>query len=97
MEAENRGVFSSVEAAWQNAFELLAYVSTIVFSRPEQFKWPSLISAVAVASASGAYAASAYLRRGHLLHLEAVTSCLWTEKGKQRDPEQNPRESSIRV
>ncbi|KAH6604242.1 hypothetical protein Trco_007688 [Trichoderma cornu-damae] len=87
VEAENRGVFSAVEAAWQNAFELLAYASTVVFSGPQQFKWPSLISTAAVASASGAYAAFVYLRRGHLLHLEALTSLLWTEKWKQREGE----------
>ncbi|PTB51695.1 hypothetical protein M431DRAFT_484660 [Trichoderma harzianum CBS 226.95] len=84
VEAENRGVFSSVEAAWQNAFELLAFASTIVFSRPEEFKWPSLISTLAVASASSAYATFVYLRRGHLLHLEALTSFLFTEKKRQR-------------
>ncbi|QYT00576.1 Solute carrier family 40 protein [Trichoderma simmonsii] len=84
VEAENRGVFSSVEAAWQNAFELLAFASTIVFSRPEEFKWPSLISTLAVASASSAYATFVYLRRGHLLHLEALTSFLFTEKRRQR-------------
>ncbi|OPB41530.1 iron transporter [Trichoderma guizhouense] len=83
VEAENRGVFSSVEAAWQNAFELLAFASTIVFSRPEEFKWPSLISTLAVASASSAYATFVYLRRGHLLHLEALTSFLFTEKKRQ--------------
>ncbi|RFU78137.1 iron transporter [Trichoderma arundinaceum] len=87
VEAESRGVFSSVEAAWQNAFELLAYASTIIFSRPEQFKWPSLISAAAVASASSAYATFVYIRRGHLLHLEALTNFLRMEKGKQRDQE----------
>ncbi|KAL6800596.1 Ferroporti-1 [Trichoderma sp. SZMC 28013] len=84
VKAENRGVFSSVEAAWQNAFELLAFASTIVFSRPEAFKWPSLISTLAVASASSAYATFVYLRRGHLLHLEALTSFLFTEKKRQR-------------
>ncbi|KAL6871889.1 Ferroporti-1 [Trichoderma novae-zelandiae] len=83
VEAEHRGVFSSVEAAWQNGFELLAYASTIVFSRPEEFKWPSLLSALAVASASGAYAAFVYLRRGHLLHLAALSSLLFTEKRKR--------------
>ncbi|KAL7947321.1 Ferroporti-1 [Trichoderma barbatum] len=83
VEAENRGVFSSVEAAWQNVFELLAYASTIVFSRPQEFKWPSLISTLAVASASSAYATFVYLRRGHLLHLEALTSFLFTEKKRQ--------------
>jgi iron-regulated transporter 1 len=37
VEAAHRGSFSSVEAAWQNAFELCSYVSTVIFSRPEQF------------------------------------------------------------
>ncbi|PTB36456.1 hypothetical protein M441DRAFT_51191 [Trichoderma asperellum CBS 433.97] len=96
VEAENRGVFSSVEAAWQSAFELLAYTSTIVFSRPEQFKWPSLISTIAVASASSAYAAFVYLRRGHLLHLEALTCLLRAEKGKQRDRESDIEQISVR-
>ncbi|KAM5353404.1 hypothetical protein ACJ41O_000054 [Fusarium nematophilum] len=73
VEAENRGAFSSTEAAWQNAFELLSFVSTIAFSRPDQFKWPSLVSVVAVASASMAYTTFVYIRRGHLLHLEVVT------------------------
>ncbi|KAK4100332.1 hypothetical protein N658DRAFT_508048 [Parathielavia hyrcaniae] len=68
VEAEMRGAFSSVEAAWQNAFELLSFASTIVFSRPEQFKWPSLISVAAVASAWAAYTVFVYIRRGHLLH-----------------------------
>ncbi|PTB72892.1 hypothetical protein M440DRAFT_1384275 [Trichoderma longibrachiatum ATCC 18648] len=83
VEAEHRGVFSSVEAAFQNGFELLAYASTIAFSRPDEFKWPSLISALAVASASGAYAVFVYLRRGHLLHLGALASLLFTEKWRQ--------------
>ncbi|KAK1144122.1 hypothetical protein N8T08_005784 [Aspergillus melleus] len=48
VEPEYRGSFSSVEAAWQNAFEICSYMSTIVFFRPEQFKWPALISVVAV-------------------------------------------------
>ncbi|GFP59438.1 solute carrier family 40 member 1 [Trichoderma asperellum] len=95
VEAENRGVFSSVEAAWQSAFELLAYTSTIVFSRPEQFKWPSLISTIAVASASSAYAAFVYLRRGHLLHLEALTCFLRAEKGKQSDRESGIEQISV--
>ncbi|KAL7898504.1 Ferroporti-1 [Trichoderma sp. SZMC 28014] len=95
VEAENRGVFSSVEAAWQSAFELLAYTSTIVFSRPEQFKWPSLISTVAVASASSAYATFVYLRRGHLLHLDALTCFLRAEKGGQRGREGDIEQSSV--
>jgi solute carrier family 40 (iron-regulated transporter), member 1 len=48
--------------AWQNAFELLSYASTIVF-RSDEFKWPSLISVAAAASASATYTVFVYLRR----------------------------------
>ncbi|RMY74967.1 hypothetical protein D0863_02898 [Hortaea werneckii] len=49
VEPEMRGTFSSQEFALQNAFEMLAFLSTIVFPRPEQFKYPASISACAVA------------------------------------------------
>ncbi|KAL2016493.1 hypothetical protein VTK56DRAFT_3456 [Thermocarpiscus australiensis] len=87
VEAESRGAFSSVEAAWQNAFELLSFASTIIFSRPEQFKWPSLISVGAVASAWASYTLFVYIRRGHLLHLDALKRMLGSSKGKQRERE----------
>ncbi|KAL7789675.1 Ferroportin1 domain-containing protein [Trichoderma afarasin] len=76
VKAESRGAFSSVEAAWRNGFELVAYATTIIWSRPEQFKWPSLNSVIAVAAASVAYTTYVYLTRGHLLHLDALTSFL---------------------
>ncbi len=87
VEAESRGAFSSVEAACQNAFELLSFASTIVFSRPEQFKWPSLISVGAVTSAWALYSLFVYIRRGHLLHLDAVTRIFRSNKGRQRGRE----------
>ncbi|KAK9424218.1 putative Ferroporti-1 [Seiridium unicorne] len=40
VEADHRGTFSTVEAAFQNLFELFSYVTTIIFSRPDQFQWP---------------------------------------------------------
>ncbi|KAK9792193.1 putative Ferroporti-1 [Seiridium cardinale] len=40
VEADYRGTFSTVEAAFQNLFELFSYVTTIIFSRPDQFQWP---------------------------------------------------------
>ncbi|PGH15243.1 hypothetical protein AJ80_05596 [Polytolypa hystricis UAMH7299] len=73
VELERRGSFSSTEAAWQNAFELCSYVATIIFSRPEQFQWPVLMSCIAVFISGGLYAAFVRSRRGHLLHLP---SCL---------------------
>ncbi|KAJ0163302.1 Solute carrier family 40 member 2 [Colletotrichum tanaceti] len=72
VEAESRGRFSTVEAAWQNAFELLSYLSTIVFFRPAQFHWPALLSVVAVTSASLAYTAHVGRKRGHLIHFEKL-------------------------
>lgn len=64
-----RGAFSSQEYAFQNVFEMLSFASTIVFSRPAQFKIPATISAVAVSTAGILYAAFVRSRRGHLVHL----------------------------
>ncbi|GKT66957.1 iron-regulated transporter [Colletotrichum tofieldiae] len=72
VEAENRGRFSTIEAAWQNAFELLSYVSTIIFFRPAKFNWPALISVMAVSSASLAYTTYVGRKRGHLIHFEKL-------------------------
>ena len=69
VEAEHRGSFSSIEASFQNGFELLSYASTIYFSKPEQFRWPVLISVAAVYTAGGIYASFVRSRRGHLVHL----------------------------
>ncbi|RMZ07614.1 hypothetical protein D0860_05034 [Hortaea werneckii] len=63
VEPEMRGTFSSLEFALQNAFEMLAFLSTIVFPRPEQFKYPAAISACAVASACVLYAV--FVHGGH--------------------------------
>ncbi|KAE8411960.1 hypothetical protein BDV36DRAFT_272879 [Aspergillus pseudocaelatus] len=69
VEAENRGNFSSIEAAWQNAFEIGSYISTIVFPRPDQFRWPALISITAVGIAGILYTVFARMKRGHLIHV----------------------------
>ena len=60
----SRGAFSTVEASFQNLFELLAYMMTIVFSRTDQFQWPVVTSVVAVYVAGGIYAVSVRRRRG---------------------------------
>lgn len=70
VETDRRGAFSSVEASLQNAFELLSFASTMVFSDPLQFKWPTLISTVAVGSSCLCYAMFVRLRRKHLLHFD---------------------------
>ena len=64
-----RGSFSSTEAALQNAFELISYALTIALPRPEQFKYPTLVSVLAVFSAGVIYAYFVRMRRGHLVHV----------------------------
>ena len=68
VEPDMRGTFSSLEASFQNGFEMLAFLSTIIFPRPEQFRYPAAISALAVANAAILYALFVRKRRGHLLH-----------------------------
>jgi iron-regulated transporter 1 len=69
VDGNSRGAFSTVEASFQNLFELLSYVSTIVFSRPDQFRWPVVISVVVVYTAGCLYAVFVRRRRGHLVHI----------------------------
>jgi len=64
-----RGSFSSTEASFQNAFELLSYMSTIVWSRPNQFRSPVLLSAVAVYMSAFLFGKVLRRRRGHLVHM----------------------------
>ncbi|KAM0753282.1 hypothetical protein T439DRAFT_346894 [Meredithblackwellia eburnea MCA 4105] len=74
--ADQRGAFSAVEAAAQNTFELLSYLCTIVFFRPTDFKWPALISVLAVGFASFLFTIFVRIRRGHLVHFEKIAA--WT-------------------
>ena len=69
VEGSYRGLFSSTEASLQNAFELLSYVSTIVWSRPDQFRYPVLLSAVAVYTSAYLFGTFLRRRRGHLVHV----------------------------
>ncbi|ROW02513.1 hypothetical protein VMCG_06005 [Cytospora schulzeri] len=68
VEDQHRGTFSAVEASFQNLFEMLSYITTIVFPRPDEFQWPFVISVGAVYTAGGMYAYFLSQRRGHLLH-----------------------------
>lgn len=79
VESQNRGSFSSMESSWQNAFEVCSYITTIIFSRPEQFMWPVLFSCVSVLVAAVLYTSFVRSRRGHLLHLG---DCLHHTKGE---------------
>ncbi|KAJ5160114.1 uncharacterized protein N7482_007118 [Penicillium canariense] len=76
-EEHARARFSATEMALQNFFEMLSFASTIVFSRPDQFEYPVLISAGAVAVAAACFAAYVRKERGHLLHR---SKCLGGDK-----------------
>ncbi|KAF2268231.1 hypothetical protein CC78DRAFT_17759 [Lojkania enalia] len=64
----SRGSFSAVEAALQNLFELTSFATTMIFHRPEEFKYPIYISVGAIAVSAVCFAAFVRQRRGHLLH-----------------------------
>lgn len=82
VEPEHRGSFSSTEASWQNLFELCAFASTIVFAKPEQFRWPVVISLASTAMASITYAWFVRRRRGHLVHLSDCIDLKRRAKGR---------------
>lgn len=81
VEAERRGSFAAIEASLQNIFELCSFAATIVFSRPEQFRWPVYLSCAAVYVAGVLYAWFVRNRRGHLIHF-----CERTSSSKRRWP-----------
>lgn len=74
---ETRGKFSACEMALQNVSELISFATTIIWARPEQFEFPVLVSAGAVAVSACCFAAFVRERRGHLLH---TSKCLKREK-----------------
>lgn len=92
VESDVRGTFSSLEASCQNIFEMLAFMSTIVFPRPEQFKIPAAISASAVATAALLFAYFVRMRRGHLLHASRCLERHQTSKQRHRSWEALPQE-----
>lgn len=86
VDADSRGSFSSVEACFQNLFELCSYATTIAFFRPEQFRYPVAMSAVAVLIAGGLYAKFVRDNRGHLIHFSKCIDGKWG--ARQRRPRQ---------
>ncbi|KAG2416374.1 hypothetical protein HFD88_007589 [Aspergillus terreus] len=82
-----RARFSSTEMALQNIFELLSFATTIVFSRPEQFKYPVFISYGAIGAAAIFFAAYVRRERGHLLH---TSKCFGGDKGLRPIPSPSP-------
>lgn len=65
-----------MEAAFQSLFELLLYASTMVFFRPEQFKYPTFISLGFTFACNVCYTIYVKQRRGHILHPEKLCACV---------------------
>ncbi|EFX03779.1 abhydrolase domain containing protein 12 [Grosmannia clavigera kw1407] len=80
VDVDHRGSFSTAEAAFQNLFEVLSYVITMVFPRPDKFHWPVLVSIVAVYTAAALYATFVRQRRGHLFHSPLPPAQRWIDK-----------------
>jgi iron-regulated transporter 1 len=90
--SNQRASFSTTEASVQNFFELITFLTTILFPRPEQFKIPACVSFAAVCTAGALYAMYVRDRRGHLLHLPCSDWAKghWHTTG-HRDPEDVPQ------
>jgi iron-regulated transporter 1 len=73
VQGDRRGIFSTVETSFQNVCDLLSWALTIIWSDPNSFQWPVVISVAAVYIAGGLYASFLRRRRGHLIH---ALSCL---------------------
>ncbi|QKX64027.1 uncharacterized protein TRUGW13939_11200 [Talaromyces rugulosus] len=84
IEAEARGSFSSTEAAWQNLFEICSFISTVIFSRPDQFKWPALISVISVVLTGLLYVMFVRIQRGHLLHFPSCVTPKRLHRSRER-------------
>ncbi|OCK95275.1 uncharacterized protein K441DRAFT_658669 [Cenococcum geophilum 1.58] len=73
----SRGRFSAAEMALQNLFELISFATTMVFTRPQDFKYPVLISCGAIGVSAICFATFVRQKRGHLLH---ASKCFKREK-----------------
>jgi iron-regulated transporter 1 len=67
-----RSSFTGVEYSFVSLFELGQHILTIVLHRPEHFKWIALVSWIAVAISTVAYAGWVWKMRGHLVHWERL-------------------------
>ncbi|KAI9793883.1 MAG: hypothetical protein M1816_007135 [Peltula sp. TS41687] len=86
VEPEYRGSFSSMEASFQNFFELLSFAATVVFSHPADFRYPVVMSWVAVLGAGILYADFVWKRRGHLLHVSDLIKRMEHKFGGGMEP-----------
>ncbi|KAL5416322.1 hypothetical protein PMIN06_003292 [Paraphaeosphaeria minitans] len=76
-----RGSFSSIEASLQNLFELCSFATTMVWARPEQFRFPVWVSGGVLVASTACFAAFVRRKRGHLLH---TSRCMEKRSGRYK-------------
>ncbi|KAK5092914.1 hypothetical protein LTR70_005222 [Exophiala xenobiotica] len=86
-DASQRGSFSAAESSLQNFFELCTFAMTIIWSEPEQFRYPATISLAALYTAAACYARFARVERGHLLHMPLCCGPVGGYKAVRTDEE----------
>ncbi|KAI9730582.1 MAG: hypothetical protein M1834_005823 [Cirrosporium novae-zelandiae] len=66
--------FASVERSFKSFFELLQWIITAIWPRPEQFPWLAVGTSATIAGAAAMYAGwvGGREQRGHLVHWEKV-------------------------
>ncbi|GAA5840724.1 hypothetical protein JCM5353_005745 [Sporobolomyces roseus] len=69
-----KNTIMALQFSLQNMLDLIKYVVTIIFNKPDQFKWAVVISFASVILGALCYLIYVRKERGHLIHLE------WTEK-----------------
>ncbi|KND02039.1 uncharacterized protein SPPG_02543 [Spizellomyces punctatus DAOM BR117] len=72
VDAAESGVINGMQYSMQNFFELLAFMTTIVWNDTDSFYIPAILTAAAVASGSLTYSVFALRNRGHLFHFEKL-------------------------
>ncbi|KAF1971671.1 hypothetical protein BU23DRAFT_569829 [Bimuria novae-zelandiae CBS 107.79] len=89
-----RGSFSAIEASLQNLFELCSFATTMVWAKPEEFKWPVWVSGSVVAVSAACFAAFVRGKRGHLLH---TSRCLEKRSGRYKVLQTIEEESELEL
>ncbi|GAA5914652.1 uncharacterized protein JCM6883_001031 [Sporobolomyces salmoneus] len=70
-----KNTIMALQFSLQNCLDLIKYVVTIIFNKPEQFKWAVVISFASVILGALCYLIYVRKERGHLIHLNE-----WTER-----------------
>ncbi|KZT36651.1 hypothetical protein SISSUDRAFT_1049588 [Sistotremastrum suecicum HHB10207 ss-3] len=77
---DNKNALMSLQFSLQNMGDLLKYVIVISLSRPDQFKYAALMSAIAVLCGAVLWLAYAKRERGHIIHAREILEAVKLKK-----------------